>query len=60
MIGAQVVATSGTNVLPVFEGELSPHAWSDNEFINASCAAIPVHMRQEAIAALLSIVGRTH
>jgi hypothetical protein len=46
--------------LPVFEGELSPEAWSDNEFINAACAAIPVHMRQEAIAALLSIVGRTH
>jgi hypothetical protein len=60
MTGAQVVATSGTNVLPVFEGELSPEAWSDNEFINAACAAIPVHMRQEAIAALLSIVGRTH
>jgi hypothetical protein len=44
----------------VFEGELSPDAWTDNEFINAACAAIPVHMRQEAIAALLSIVGRPH
>jgi len=60
MTGAQAVAANSANVLPVFEGELSPDAWADNEFINAACAAIPVHMRQEAIAALLSIVGRPH
>jgi hypothetical protein len=46
--------------MPVLDGELSPHAWSDQEFINAACAAIPAHMRQEAINALLSIVGRQH
>jgi hypothetical protein len=60
MTGAQAVAANSANVLPVFDGELSSDAWSDTEFINAACAAIPVHMRQEAIAALLSIVGRTH
>jgi len=60
MTGAQAVAANCANPMPVLDGELSPHAWSDQEFINAACAAIPVHMRPEAIAALLSIVGRPH
>ena len=58
MTGLQVVASSGAPVLPVIEGELSSNEWSDAEFINATCAAIPREQRAQAVAALLSIVGR--
>ncbi|WP_250519482.1 hypothetical protein [Caballeronia sp. NCTM1] len=60
MTGVQVSAAVGVPVLPVIESDELSSNFSDNEFINAVCAAIPHDKRQEALAALLSIVGATH
>jgi hypothetical protein len=60
MTGAQVAMSKGVSVLPAIAGDELSSTWSDQEFINAVCAAIPVYQRQEAIAALLSLVGGAH